>query len=62
MRIYGANGMTGSVAAGAARRAKPGAFALPQISTEQSTTQPSNVHNVAGIDAWLALQGVDDPA
>src|SRR5262245_33485715 len=62
MRIYGATGMTGTTNAAATRRAKPGAFTLPQVEAESPPTATASTRSVAGIDALLALQGVDDPA
>jgi len=62
MRIYGANGMAGTSTAATARRARPGAFTLPQAEPESAPAQSGNVRGVGGIDALIALQGVDDPA
>jgi hypothetical protein len=61
MRIYGATGTTGASSAPAARRVKAGTFSIPQ---EEATPMPASaggLRMVGGIDALLALQGVDDP-
>lgn len=62
MRIYGATGLTGTTTATASRRAKPGSFSLPQTEADTAPAHASASRGVAGIDALLALQGVDDPA
>ncbi len=62
MRIYGATGMTGTAAAPVRKRSLPGSFTLPQAEPDSATVQTGNTRGVAGIDALLALQGVDDPA
>jgi hypothetical protein len=62
MRIYGATGMTSTTTAPAPRRSKPGSFALPQMEPDTAPTGATSSRGVAGIDALLALQGVDDPA
>ncbi len=62
MRIYGATGMNGTANAAAARRSKPGTFSLPQADAEQAPAQTGSLRSVGGIDALLALQGVEDPA
>jgi hypothetical protein len=62
MRIYGAMGMAGTPAAAVTRRSKPGTFTLPQAESDPVPAQTGGLRGVAGIDALLALQGVDDPA
>ena len=61
MRIYGANGAMGATAAPAARRSSAGSFSLPQEEATQTTAPASSLRMAGGIDALLALQGVDDP-
>lgn len=62
MRIYGPNGTTVGAPSGPTRRASSGGFSLPDTTSAQeevrSTTAPKAA---AGIDALLALQGVEDP-
>jgi hypothetical protein len=62
MRVYGATGMTATGTTAAARRPRTGGFTLPQAEPESAPAQSGNIRSVAGIDALLALQGVDDPA
>ena len=61
MRIYGPNGTTAATGAPAARRTgSAGAFTV----SEEGATRPSasgSVQTFGGIDALLALQGVEDP-
>ncbi len=61
MRIYGPNGTTlGTHAAGARKTASSG-FALPEDSaTTQETRAGTAPRAAAGIDALLALQGVEE--
>ena len=61
MRIYGATGAVGTARASAARRANSDSFSLPH-SEAAATAQPAaQLRMAGGIDALLALQGVDDP-
>jgi hypothetical protein len=62
MRIYGATGMSGSAPASLVRKSRPGTFALPQAEAEHAPTAATGPRSVAGIDALMALQGVEDPA
>jgi hypothetical protein len=62
MRIYSATGMTGTTGSAAVRRSKPGTFALPQAEPDPAPAPIGGLRSVAGIDALMALQGVDDPA
>jgi hypothetical protein len=61
MRIYGPNG-TALATAAPAKRSASGSFAV----SDQTETQPTNtapaLRMVGGIDALMALQGVEDPA
>jgi hypothetical protein len=61
MRIYGPNGTTFGTAAGATRRNGGSGFVLPETggaAEAKATTAPKAA---AGIDALLALQGIEDP-
>lgn len=60
MRIYGPNGTTSAATSSAARRSSSSSFSLP-TSTETSDSRPATAPaGVGGIDALLALQGVED--
>ncbi|MGZ5803957.1 MAG: flagellar assembly protein FliX [Xanthobacteraceae bacterium] len=62
MRINGAMGLTSAPAGAATRRARPGEFSLPQADSDTAPNKATGPRGVAGIDALMALQGVDDPA
>jgi hypothetical protein len=64
MRIYGPNGTTIGSPAGNARRTGSTGFSLPDDVTTASETRAATAPRAAaGIDALLALQGIDeDPA
>ena len=62
MRIYGPNGPTAPGAKPAARRSSPGGFSLSKVETGQQPAATAAPRGVAGIDALIALQGVEDPA
>ncbi len=61
MRIYGPTAAGVSVATPSARRAAAGTFTLPE-DTSPRTTRAGGMQPLAGIDALIALQGVEDPA
>ena len=61
MRIYGPNGTTPGAPAGGARRAGTTGFSLPDMNAAAETRAPVAPRAAAGIDALLALQGVEDP-
>jgi Class II flagellar assembly regulator len=61
MRIYGPNGTTIGTPAGNARRISSTGFSLPDDVTSNSETRaPVAPKAAAGIDALLALQGIDE--
>jgi hypothetical protein len=64
MRIYGPNGTTIGAPAGGARRSSATGFSLPDdISTASETRAATAPKAPTGIDALLALQGIEeDPA
>ena len=62
MRIQGAAGPTGSPSASSARRSTSGTFSLPQAESAPAPTATSSLRMISGIEALMALQGVEDPA
>ena len=63
MRITGPNG-TSFVAmspAPAARHGAGGAFTLSESETSHAQTQAAAMRSLGGIDALIALQGIEDP-
>ena len=61
MRIYGPNGTTIGAPAGNARRTSSTGFSLPDdVTTASETRSPTAPKAAAGIDALLALQGIED--
>jgi hypothetical protein len=61
MRIYTSNGTVGAGPLSAARRNGSGTFSLPDAAGTSETRGAAAPRAVAGIDALLALQGVEDP-
>jgi hypothetical protein len=61
MRIYGPSS-TARSAAPAARRASSGGFNVSETDTSRGSGPVASLRTVGGIDALVALQGVDDPA
>src|SRR3954471_2571288 len=65
MRIYGPSGLAATApatTAGTARRAASGAFVVAENDTSLAAGSASALRTVGGIDALIALQGVEDPA
>lgn len=62
MRIYGTNGPTAPGTKPAARRTASGTFVLPGPDSGPQTTPVAPNGNVGGIEALIALQGIEDPA
>lgn len=62
MRIYGPNGTAAPGGKPAARRTSAGSFVLPEGGNDQPARPAAAPPSVAGIEALIALQGVDDPA
>ena len=61
MRIYGPNGTTPASSTSNTRRSSSSSFSLP-TSSETGDSRPAAAPvGVSGIDALLALQGVEDP-
>jgi hypothetical protein len=61
MRIYGPNGTTLGSQAGNVRRTSTGGFALPDAASAPEARAAVAPKAAAGIDALLALQGIEDP-
>ena len=61
MRIYGPNGTTLGTPAGSARRSGSSGFVLPDMGGATETRSATAPRATAGIDALLALQGIEDP-
>src|SRR5436190_10538889 len=60
MRIYGPNG-TALASAAPLKRAASGSFAVSEQPETQTTNAALALRMVGGIDALMALQGVEDP-
>jgi hypothetical protein len=61
MRILASNGTALGAAAPAARRATGSGFAVTEEAAPRSTGAAGGPRSVGGIDALIALQGVEDP-
>ncbi len=61
MRIYGPNGTTLGSQTGNVRRTSSTGFALPDAASTSETRAAVAPKATAGIDALLAMQGVEDP-
>jgi hypothetical protein len=61
MRIYGPTGLAATSPAATARRPAVGSFALTEGDPSQATAGASALRTVGGIDALIALQGIEDP-
>ena len=61
MRIYGPNGTTLGSQTGNVRRTSSSGFALPDAASTSDTRAAVAPKATAGIDALLAMQGVEDP-
>jgi Class II flagellar assembly regulator len=63
MRIQGPIGTAAAAASGVApRRAAAGTFSLSESSDTRAGSASTALRTVGGIDALIALQGVEDPA
>jgi len=60
MRIYGPNGPTNSTGSGPTRRSSSSTFSLPTAQSAPEARPVSAPLAPTGIDALLALQGVED--
>jgi hypothetical protein len=61
MRVTGPNGTALATAPIAARRAGGGSFALPEAAASQPQPPAVALRTLGGIDALIALQGIEDP-
>jgi Class II flagellar assembly regulator len=61
MRISGPNANTAVSTAPAARRPATSAFSLSEGETPRAATSPAALRSVGGLDALIALQGLEDP-
>ena len=61
MRILGPNGTAMTAAAPAARRSTGSGFSVSQEAAPRSAGPAGGPRSVGGIDALIALQGVEDP-
>lgn len=61
MRIYGPAGTAAATTAAPARRAPAGGFSVSEGETPHAAPAAAGLRSVAGIDALIALQGVEDP-
>ena len=61
MRIQGANAATVPTGSPSARRSASGTFSLDAESATRPTAATGGMRNIGGIDALLALQGVEEP-
>jgi len=61
MRIYGPNGTTPATSTSNARRSSSSSFSLPTASETTDSRPAAAPVGLSGIDALMALQGVEDP-
>jgi hypothetical protein len=61
MRVNGPNGTALASAPATARRASGGPFALSEANTPPTASPAAALRTVGGIDALIALQGIEDP-
>lgn len=61
MRVLAPNGTSVATASAAARRAPSGNFALSQTEQPQAQSAAVALRTLGGIDALIALQGIEEP-
>jgi hypothetical protein len=61
MRVYGPNGTALASAPSVARRSSGGAFTLSETSQPQAQSAAVALRTLGGIDALIALQGIEGP-
>jgi len=61
MRIVGPNGTTAVTSTPNARRTSTGTFSLDEEQAPHAPAATSSPRTVGGIDALIALQGIEDP-
>jgi len=62
MRVYGPNGTAAATAPPVARRAASGSFALSEAEPPPAQSAAVALRTLGGIDALIALQGIEAPA
>jgi hypothetical protein len=62
MRVYGPNGTAVVAASPSPRRAADGNFTLSQAEVTHAQTATVSLRTLGGIDALIALQGIEEPA
>jgi hypothetical protein len=62
MRVYGPNGTVAANAAPQPRRTAGGTFALSDSEPPQAQSTTVALRTLGGIDALIALQGIEEPA
>jgi len=62
MRVYGPNGTAVATAPSPARRSASGTFALSDSEPTQAQNAAVALRTLGGIDALIALQGIEEPA
>src|SRR6204780_5644465 len=62
MRVYGPNGTAVATAPSPARRSAGGTFALSDSEPTQAQSATVALRTLGGIDALIALQGIEEPA
>jgi hypothetical protein len=62
MRVNGPNGTTLTAAPAVARRPAAGTFSLAETSAQPAASPAVALRTVGGIDALIALQGIEDAA
>jgi hypothetical protein len=60
MRVTGPNGTALAPASAAPRRAAGGSFTLSEANTPQTANPAVGLRTISGIDALIALQGIED--
>jgi hypothetical protein len=61
MRVYGPNGTALATAPAAPRRSSGGTFSLSETDAPHAQSAAVALRTLGGIDALIALQGVEDP-
>jgi hypothetical protein len=62
MRVYGPNGTALATAPPPSRRAASGAFTVGEADPPMATSAAVALRTLGGIDALIALQGIEEPA
>jgi hypothetical protein len=61
MRVYGPNGTSLAATSSPARRISGGTFSVSEPTSQQPQSSAVALRTLGGIDALIALQGVEDP-